>query len=63
MNRVLDLTDRLPGLNGNSKRWVKRYLGSFYSTLASEDERKEQISGACRPWPPSAVDHTAPLDN
>jgi len=63
MDRILGLTDRLPGLNGNSKRWVNRYLGSFFSTLASEEEREEQIIGSCQSWPPSPVDHTTPLDN
>lgn len=63
MARILELDERLPGLSRSSKRWVHRYLESFFSILASEEERSEKIAGACQPWPPSPDDHTAPQDN
>ncbi|HET6591374.1 MAG TPA: hypothetical protein VFG48_00525 [Xanthomonadales bacterium] len=63
MKQILKLDDRLPGLSRGSKRWVHRYLEGFFSILASEEQRSETITGACQPWPPSPVDHTAPLDN
>ena len=61
-SEILALSDRLPGLSAGSRRWVKRYLGGFYEILSSAEQRSRQVSGACQPWPPSAVDHTTPLD-
>ena len=61
-DRILELGDRLPGLNRGSRRSGKRYLELFFDILASDNERREHITQACRPWPPSPVDHTTPLD-
>lgn len=60
---ILELDDRLPGLNRSSQRWVHRYLEGFFATLASDERRSREITNACKPWPPSPLDHTAPLDN
>lgn len=61
--RVLDLVYRLPGLNRNSQKWTWRYLESFFEILDSAERRQKSIIGACQPWPPAPVDHTAALEN
>jgi hypothetical protein len=60
---ILALRDRLPGLDRNSKRWVKHFLWGFFDDLGSQQQREEQIVRACQPWPPSADDHTTRLEN
>jgi hypothetical protein len=57
---ILDLDDRLPGLSRSSQRWVHRFLEGFFAILDSPEQRRRQITDACQPWPPSAVDHLAP---
>ena len=59
---ILGLGDRLPGLNRGSRRSAKRYLELFFAILASDKVRREHITEACHPWPPSPIDHTTPLD-
>lgn len=59
---ILALTEQVPGLDHGSKRWSRRYLEGFFDVIDSSAERQEEIVDACRPWPPSPVDHTTPLD-
>jgi hypothetical protein len=59
---VLGLAERLPGLSRASKRWIQYYLENFFEILESPTARQQEITGACRPWPPSPEDHTTPLD-
>ncbi|MCW8871706.1 MAG: hypothetical protein OQK01_03700, partial [Xanthomonadales bacterium] len=60
---ILELDDRLPGLSRSSRRWIHRYLESFFTVLGSAEQRRAQITTACLAWPPSPVDHTIPLDD
>jgi hypothetical protein len=60
---ILELDDRLPGFSRSSQRWIHRYLESFFDILDSVDQRREQITAACHPWPPPPFDHTAPTEN
>jgi hypothetical protein len=60
---ILELDDLLPGLSRSSQRWIHRYLESFFDLLDSADQRREQITAACRPWPPSPADYATPLDD
>ena len=58
---ILNLGDRLPGFSRASRRLTRNYLESFFDILGSADKRDQEILGACKPWPPSPVDHTTPL--
>jgi hypothetical protein len=60
---ILELDDRLPGFSRSSQRWIHRYLESFFDVLDSADQRREQITAACHPWPPPPVDHTTPSED
>jgi hypothetical protein len=59
---ILGLIGRLPGFSRVSKRTTRHYLEKFFDILESPAVRDQEITGACRPWPPSPVDHTTPLD-
>jgi len=59
---VLALTGEVPGFSRASRKWTQRYLEEFFDALGSAEQRQKNIRGACRPWPPSPVDHTTPLD-
>ena len=59
---ILGLIGRLPGFSRVSKRMTRQYLEKFFDILESSAVREQEITGACRPWPPSPVDHTTPLD-
>lgn len=59
---ILDLPGEIPGMDRASWRLTRTYLKKFYGILESGDDRQEQILGACKPWPPSPVDHTSSLD-
>jgi hypothetical protein len=60
---ILLLDDRLPGLSRKSRRWVHRFLEGFFDILGSPEQRRELITDACQPWPPSPTDHTTPSSN
>jgi hypothetical protein len=59
---ILGLSERLPGLSRISKRSTRYYLEKFFEILESPTARQQEITGACRPWPPAPDDHTTPLD-
>jgi hypothetical protein len=60
---ILALGEQLPGFSRNSQRWIHRYLEGFFAVMDSAEQRKDQITAACHPWPPSSEDHTTPLDH
>lgn len=60
---VYTLTTEIPGLNEKSSDTTRQFLEEFYAILHSREAREEYIINACKPWPPSSVDHTTPLDN
>jgi hypothetical protein len=60
---ILGLTEQVPGFSRGSKSWTQRYLESFFDLLGSAEKWQERVVGACRPWPPSPVDHTSHLDD
>jgi hypothetical protein len=57
---ILDLGDRLPGLTRASQRWVHRFLEEFFAILGSPEQRRQEITEACQPWPPTKIDHMVP---
>jgi hypothetical protein len=59
---ILNLGNRLPGFSRSSRRLTRSYLDGFFDILGAADKREREIVGACKPWPPSPVDHTTPLD-
>lgn len=59
---VLELVGQVPGLDEYSSESSRRYLERFFDVLDSPEARSGEIIEACKPWPPSNVDHTTPLD-
>ena len=57
---VMDLAARVPDLDEDSSGSARSFLEQFFSLLESEQARSEKIVSACKPWPPSTVDHTTP---
>jgi hypothetical protein len=56
------ISGEVSGLYKKEKKSADRYLKNFFKILNSPERRTENIIDACRPWPPSPVDHMTPQD-
>lgn len=59
---VMALVESVPNFDRSSRKTTEKFLNRFFSELDSEEERQAHIVDSCQPWPPSAEDHTSPLE-
>ena len=59
---ILFTVSGTPGLDWKNLKAVNRFLGKFYQTLDSPQDREKEIVNACREWPPGPDDHMMPFE-
>ena len=57
---LLALPGEIPELGKTEQKSAVRYLEKFFTILNSAEQAEKKIVKACKPWPPSPVDHTTP---
>ena len=60
-DEILSLPATIQGMSEKSVDETRNFLADFFEEIQSETERDKAIVNACKPWPPSSVDHTTPL--
>ena len=59
---LLALPGEIPELGKTEQKSAVRYLEKFFTILNTAEQAEKKIIKACKPWPPSPVDHTTPTN-